>query len=160
MRSTRREVFTSLLVAPALAGIAAAGFAKSETLEANKTPNNKTPEQEIIEISKRFIELEKQVDLVHEGIETFEEEEAKTPELQALYAEEEILWRRAAAIKATTLKMFTAKAKMFAAFDRGDLLSKTEGQYWDHQMLGTLINDLINLEPEEAVFGFCPTLTS
>lgn len=34
MRSTRREVFTSLLATPALAGIAAAGFAKPETLTA------------------------------------------------------------------------------------------------------------------------------
>lgn len=43
MRSTRREVFTSLLAAPALAGIAAAGFAKPEVIMAAPAENQEIP---------------------------------------------------------------------------------------------------------------------
>ncbi|MCP1229874.1 hypothetical protein [Acetobacter indonesiensis] len=160
MRSiNRRDAFTAL-GATALAGIAATGFAKPETLTAapKKAPAI-TSEQRLVALCEEFIAVEFKVDAVHAACETFEQEEAAEAQLKALYAEEKVILEKLEAIKATTLAGFIAKARAFAAWDRGDHLSKDSGD-WDIIMLGSLIQELVDLGPRDNLSHLCSTLAS
>lgn len=158
MRSMNRRDLFPALGATALAGIAAAGFAKPETLTAapKKAPAL-TSEQRLVALSEEFIAIQHEIDAAHAPCETFEQEEAASPQLQALYAREKPILEKLEAIKATTLTGFIAKARAFAAWDRGDHLSKDSGD-WDIIMLGSLIQELVALGPKDNLAHLCPTL--
>lgn len=159
MRSlSRRDIFPAI-GATALAGIAAAGFATPETLTAE--PRKKppvTPEARLIALCEEFIQLEHQVNAVHQTVDTFEQEEAAQPRLKALYAQEKQKFEQINAIRATTLAGFTAKARAFAAWDRGEYLSKDSGN-WDIAMLGQMVQELIDLAPKDGIGTLCATLS-
>lgn len=158
MRSiNRRDIFPAL-GATALAGIAAVGIAKSETLPA--APKAKpflTSEQRLMALCDEFVRLEVQVDAIHAQCETFEQEQALEPQLSALYQQEKNVFDQINAIKATTLEGFIAKARAFAAWDRGEYLSK-DGGNWDIAMLGQLIQELVSLGPKDSITRLCPTI--
>lgn len=160
MRSSRRDVFSSLFAAPALIGLEAVGIATPEARTIEKAEKKNTEEARLLEISKEYTKLEVILDKILDGIETIAEEEEKEPEIKALQGKQKELWDEAAKIPATTLKMVSAKAKMFVAFDRGNLLSKIDGPHWDNQMLATIISDLVKTEPDHTVLRLCPTLES
>lgn len=158
MRSlSRRDIFPAL-GATALAGIAAAGIAKSETLPA--APKAKpllTSEQRLVALCEEFVRLEFQVDAIHARCETFEQEQAVEPQLSALYQQEKDVFDKINAIKATTLEGFIAKARAYAAWDRGDQLSKDSGN-WDIAMLGQMVQELVALGPKDGITRLCPTV--
>ncbi|GAN71101.1 hypothetical protein ASY01nite_22220 [Acetobacter syzygii] len=158
MRSlSRREIFPTL-GATALAGIAAAGLAKPETLAA--APKAKpllTSEERLIALCEEFIRMEFAVNAVHATCDTFEQEKAVEPKLEALYAQERKIFDQIEAIKATTLKGFIAKARAFAAWDRGNYLSRDSGN-WDIAMIGNIMQELIALGPKDNLAELCPTI--
>lgn len=160
MRSTRRDVFSSLFAAPALIGLAAVGISTPEARTIEKTEKKNTEEERLLEILKEYTKLEVNFDKILDGIETIAEEEEKEQEIKELQLKQKELWDEATKIPTTTLKMASAKAKMFVAFDRGNLLSKIDGPHWDNQMLATIISDLVKIEPDHTALRFCPTLES
>lgn len=147
MRSiNRRDIFPAFGAA-ALAGIAAAGLAKPETLTAAPAakPEGQHPDAKLIAACDEFCRLENKVKDLFEHVSTWEDEDRIEKQHVELMNLQEPLLEIITTTPATTLEGLKTQARTMFAFS-DDLLPPEDTHYWNERFLRKVLCDLLRTE--------------
>lgn len=143
MRSTRREVFTSLLAAPALTGIAAAGFAKPEVIMAAPAEKPEGKDAAGIALCESFIKDNQFAQSFYDGVNRIDDDDRRDAIVNSIYARNDdvveniVLWR------AVTPEGIKAKARALAVWAGNHIAHSAEHSgLWEEMLLLSLLQDL------------------
>lgn len=106
-----------------------------------------SPDAELLAACEAFMVLERKAGALYEPrCATIEEEDARLPGIEAavevIAAEQEPLLARMVALRPHTLEGARARARALALLDE-DAGAVTEGDFWNHQLAGAVVRDLI-----------------
>lgn len=147
MRSiNRRDIFPAFGAA-ALAGIAAAGLAKPETLTAAPVakPEGQHPDAKLIAACDEFCRLENKINDLFKRVVSFEDEDAIEKQHVEITNLQKPFFEIIMTTPATTLEGLKTQARTMFAFD-DDLLPPEDTHYWDERFLRKVLCDLLRTE--------------
>lgn len=145
MRSVNRRDIFPALGATALAGLAAAGLAKPETLTAAPAakPEGKNPDARLIALCDEFCRLERKSEALFEGPTRIDDDDERTPHVIAVMNEQDPVLDGIVSIKATTLAGLKAKTEALVAWDKWDSTLNRKSHLRADVMLCDLVQNLL-----------------
>ncbi|MBS1028396.1 hypothetical protein [Gluconobacter albidus] len=143
MRSVNRRDIFPALGAVLLGGIATASLAKPESLStAPAKPECHKSDTHLIALCEQFIALQREIDLIHEPIDSFEDEERAEPALKEIFKRENEMFAQIIHAPAVTFEGIRAKAKAMISWDREGVEDNSDN-IWRDRLLNSMLRDCL-----------------